>query len=94
MIRRAFLRRMALAAAACAFIDVPWPKPAGVPLRRDRPALIYRHESLAALDGEEVTETWRWRPAEKVWEYRVRSRDGGVIHESWRPDTPFVVVWQ
>lgn len=28
MIRRAFLRRMALAAAACAFIDVPWPKAA------------------------------------------------------------------
>lgn len=26
MIRLAFLRRMALAAAACAFIDVPWPK--------------------------------------------------------------------
>ena len=26
MIRSAFLRRMALAAAACAFIDVPWPK--------------------------------------------------------------------
>ena len=26
MIRRAFFRRMALAAAACAFIDVPWPK--------------------------------------------------------------------
>lgn len=24
MFRRAFLRRMALAAAACAFIDVPW----------------------------------------------------------------------
>lgn len=27
MIRRSFLKRMALAAAACAFIDVPWPKP-------------------------------------------------------------------
>lgn len=26
MIRRSFLKRMALAAAACAFIDVPWPK--------------------------------------------------------------------
>lgn len=26
MLRRAFLRRMAFAAAACAFIDVPWPK--------------------------------------------------------------------
>lgn len=26
MLRRAFLKRMALAAAACAFIDVPWPK--------------------------------------------------------------------
>ena len=26
MIRSAFLRRMALAAAACAFIDVPWPE--------------------------------------------------------------------
>lgn len=26
MIRRNFLRRMALAAAACAFIDVPWPR--------------------------------------------------------------------
>lgn len=25
MIRIAFLKRMALAAAACAFIDVPWP---------------------------------------------------------------------
>ena len=28
MIRSAFLKRMALAAAACAFIDVPWPKQA------------------------------------------------------------------
>lgn len=26
MLRRSFLKRMALAAAACAFIDVPWPK--------------------------------------------------------------------
>jgi hypothetical protein len=26
MLRSAFLRRAALAAAACAFIDVPWPK--------------------------------------------------------------------
>ena len=30
MIRRSFLKRMALAAAACAFIDVPWPKQASV----------------------------------------------------------------
>lgn len=26
MLRRAFFKRMALAAAACAFIDVPWPR--------------------------------------------------------------------
>lgn len=26
MIRRSFLKRMAMAAAACALIDVPWPK--------------------------------------------------------------------
>ena len=30
MLRSAFLKRMALAAAACAFIDVAWPKDPGV----------------------------------------------------------------
>lgn len=35
MKRAAFLKRMALAAAACAFIDVPWPKSEDVPTATD-----------------------------------------------------------
>ena len=37
MIRRRFLKRMALAAAACAFIDVPWPREQGTVFRFWRP---------------------------------------------------------
>lgn len=38
MLRRSFLKRMALAAAACAFIDVPWPKERTVEMRAVLPA--------------------------------------------------------
>ena len=43
MIRRDFLKRMALAAAACAFIDVPWPS-----VRQGRRAVIEREDSPGA----------------------------------------------
>ena len=43
MLRRAFLRRMALAAAACAFIDVPWPKP------KRKPFIAY--DTVLTIDG-------------------------------------------
>ncbi len=46
MNRLAFLRRMALAAAACAFIDVPWPTEPP-----DRPRDPWTGKFVAPFDG-------------------------------------------
>jgi hypothetical protein len=44
ILRRAFLKRMALAAAACAFFDVPWPK---VPITEE--TILYTPDDLSNL---------------------------------------------
>lgn len=84
MNRLAFIRRMALAAAACAFIDVPWPKE----WDRRKPRLVIDYD-----EGAAVVDTWTWRPDEKVWEHTLWSAQAAEpLERSWHYEAPFHVV--
>ena len=48
MLRSAFLKRMALVAAACAFIDVPWPKDQAASAPEVRKSYHFRAYALPA----------------------------------------------
>ena len=69
--RQGFLKRMALAAAACAFIDVPWPK-------ENTPKVIFATEELTVESLERAIaafkEFQRFQPRREL-----RTADGRLM---------------